>query len=192
MTLLSLEHFRADALRALRTGRFEATPDGIWMPEAGLRVHGHFEAVVDGGTAIAANMVPLEGITHILGVALGQGAQKAAFYLAPFTAAITAVSTATGANFTANATEFTNYTEPNRVVWAEDGANAGVIGNAASPAIFTIGAGGGTIRGAGLLEAQAKSATTGVLVAYGRFPQDLPMTQGSELRLTYTITGSAT
>lgn len=163
-------------------------------PEDGmLHAHGHFEVSVNGGPwEIEPNLVVTEGLNYLLASALGGAAQKATFNLAVFGGNVTPVASWTGANFAANATEFTNYDEATRVAWQDDAVAAGAIGNNTNPAVFTIGAGGGTIRGAALVEASAKGATSGILVAAARFATDKVMSAGEELRVKYVIGASST
>jgi hypothetical protein len=127
----------------------------------------------------------------LLDVTLDQGSANAAFYIAPFGGNVTVAATWTAANFTANSTEFTNYDEATRVLWANDAAASNAIGNVTTAALFTIATGGGTIRGAGLISASAKSATTGKLIAAARFGTDKVMAAAEELRIKYTITGTS-
>lgn len=174
-----------EALRRLRT--YEETP------AEGLRLAGAWETQIgDGPWSLDPNLVVNEGILHLLSATLAQSTQNAAFYIALFGGAVTPVATWTAANFTTNATEFTNYTETTRVLWAKDAAAANAIGNTTTPSLFTIGTGGGTVRGAALISVSAKSATTGVLVAAARFATDKVLAVGEELRVKYTITGSST
>jgi hypothetical protein len=184
---------RAEAIRRLRNGQYEVTDSGaILVPAMKLQFAGHFETQVGNGAwEIHPNIVTNEGILHILDVALDQGSANSAFYIAPFSGNVTPAATWTAANFTSNSTEFTNYDETTRVAWTNDAAASNAIGNTTTPATFTIGTGGGTIRGAGLLSASAKSATTGKLVAAARFSADKAMAEDEELRVKYTLTGTS-
>lgn len=145
---------------------------------------------VEGPWEADDNMVVDQGIMHFLNATLDQAAQNAAYYIALFSGNVTVVSTWTAANFTANSTEFTNYTESNRVLWANDVAAANSIGNDTTPAVFTIATGGGTVRGAALLSVATKSATTGVLIAASRFASDKVLAEDEELRIKYIIGGA--
>ncbi len=154
-------------------------------------VHGHFEVSInDGPWHIEPNLVVTEGLNYLLSAALAGGAQKTTFYIALFGGNVTPAANWTGANYTANSTEFTNYNEATRVLWQKDAVSAGSIGNNTNPAVFTMAAGGGTVRGAALIEASAKSATSGILVAAARFAADKVLAVGEELRIRYIITAS--
>lgn len=184
---------RRDLSQAVRNHKYEVTDEGLLFPSQQLVVGGYFEVSVNGGDfEKAPNLVPTEGLNHLLGVTLSQDTQKLGFYVSLFSGNVTVQASWTGANYVANATEFTNYDEATRVAWVEAGAAAGSISNTASPAVFTMGTGGGTIRGAALLEASAKSATTGVLIAAARFLTDKVMAEDEELRIKYTISATST
>lgn len=188
-----MHRHRQEALRRLRANKYELTEAGVLIPGMGLHFHGHWETQIgDAPWQVDPNIVVNEGILHFLQATLDQAAQNAAFYVALFSGAVTPAATWTAANFVANATEFTNYAEATRVPWNNDPAAANAIGNTTNPAVFTIGAGGGTIRGAALLSASAKNATTGVLIAAARFSADKPMSQDEELRIRYVLSGSST
>jgi hypothetical protein len=162
-------------------------------PDFRVMAHGHFEISTRmpgqdwSPWEVEPNLVVTEGMNYILAAALGAATQKATFHIALFGGNVTPLATWTGANWVGLATEFTNYTEPNRVVWNEDAAAGGGIGNTTNPALFTIGGGGGTVRGAALVEASAKSAVTGIAVAAARFASDKIMSAGEELRIRYSI-----
>lgn len=181
---------RAEFARALRNFNFERTASGgVLFPRQGLIVAGVFSAAVDGGPKlIFPNTFVNEGLDDVLNVYFHGSAQRTAFYIAPFTNNVTPAAGLTAATFTATQGEFTNYTEATRVSWVEAAASGQSISNTASPARFTIGTGGGTVWGAGLISAAAKSATTGVLPAAGKFGDDaLSLTAGSKLDVEYAI-----
>jgi hypothetical protein len=184
---------RAEALRRLRANEYEVTDGGeILINKMGLKWAGHWETQIgDDPWSIDPNIVVDEGILHILSVALDQGSANAAFYVVPFSGNVTPASTLTAATFTATTTEFTNYDEATRVLWSNDAAASNAIGNTTTPATFTIGSGGGTIRGAGLISVATKSATTGVLIAAARFSADKTMAEDEELRVKYILTGTS-
>jgi len=154
---------------------------------------GHWE--ISAGRApweIIPNIVVDEGILYLLNAGLAQGSQATALYIALFGGATTPANTLTAATFAGVQTEFTNYTETTRVVWAKDAAAANSIGNTTTPALFTMATGGGTVRGAALIAtASGKGATTGTLIAAAKFPSDKIMSAGEELRIRYTIAGSS-
>jgi hypothetical protein len=187
-----IEKYRPQIRRALSNFQFEREPGGtLLLPKLGLRLGGVFMHDVNGSDkAIDGNLVVNQGLDYILGSALAQGSQLTALYIAPFSGNVDPASTLTAATFTATMTEFTNYTQSARVAWAKDAEASQQIGNTTTPAAFTIGTGGGTIWGAGLLSASAKSSTSGTLVACGKFAAARVLSAADALNLTYLFTAS--
>src|SRR3546814_8018288 len=115
---------------------------------------------------------------------LGGHASGSALYIAPYTGDVVPQAGWTGTNFATNATEFTGYEGANRVPWTTVAATstAQLINTATlAAATITLSTGGPyTIRGAGLIEGQAKSAATGSLIVASRFDADLTGLVSSE------------
>ncbi len=82
-------------------------------------------------------------------------------------------------------TEFTTYSEANRVAWGPGDPAAQAITNA-SPATFSI-SGSGTVKGIFVISNNTKSGTTGILWSTGLFNADVPVVNGDELKVTYTV-----
>ena len=114
------------------------------------------------------NLVPTEGLNHMLNTEFKGGAQVGTWYLALFQGNYTPVAGDTAATFSASATEATAYSEATRVQWVEGTVAGGQLDNAASRAEFTM-TSLITVYGAALLSATAKGATTGVLSSIARF-----------------------
>lgn len=184
---------REEALRAIHNHKYELTESGIEIASMGLGFSGGFEVSVGNDPIwdLQSNLVVTEGRTHLLDVALSQATQNLGFYIAPFSQNVAVAATWTGATWVGLATEFTNYTEATRQAWVEAGAAASAINNTASPALFTMGVGGGTIRGLALVSESAKGATTGVLIAAARLATDKVMSEGEELRVKYTLSATS-
>lgn len=148
----------------------------------------------DEGYVWTPNRVVNQGLNHFLNVGLRGENVISTWYMAPFAANVTPAANLTAATFASTTTEFTNYDESTRQTWTSDAAStAQTLANAAAPALFTIGADSQTtIYGAGLISAQAKEATSGVLVAAGRLPTALTgLAEGYEVRLRYRINGTS-
>lgn len=191
--MTNLSKIRERALQAIDAGRFEMTPGGVLFPELGLKYAGHFETSVNGSPwEIDPNIVTNEGILDLLTVYWKQGTQQVAWYVALFSGNYTPVGGLTAATFPAAATEFTNYDESTRVLWAPDVAASNAIGNNTTPSLFTISAGGPyTIRGAALVSQATKSSTSGKCPAASRFAADKTLSTGEELRVKYVFGGSS-
>ncbi len=167
------------------------------MLPSNLQLHESFGFSVNGAPYVwTPNRVVNQGLNYTLNVALHEQAKISAWYIAPFVANVTPAADVTAANFASTLTEFTSYSEPNRRVWTPDGAATALeLINDAAPALFTVTGGGQTaIYGAGLLSAQAKGATTGMLFAAGRLQGGASLTglqEGFEVRIKYRVTGSS-
>lgn len=187
-----LMKYKSEFARALREHDFEQRDGGLYFPRQGalLRVGGVFSAIVDGvRTGAADNVFVNEGLNTVLNVLLGDLAKPVGIYIAPFVNDQAPVATLTAATFAATQGELTNYTEATRQAWTKDAnSTAQSITNSAAPATFTIGVGGATIYGAGLiLGASAKSATTGTLAAAALFDAPNTLNANSKLQVEYAL-----
>jgi len=81
--------------------------------------------------------------------------------------------------------EFTSYSEANRVAWGPGAAASQSITNA-SPATFNI-SGSGTVKGVFITSNNTKGGTTGYLWATALFSADVPVSNGDQLKVTYTV-----
>lgn len=82
-------------------------------------------------------------------------------------------------------TEFTGYTQATRVLWGAGEPASQSITNA-SPATFDINA-SGTVKGIFVVTNSTKGGTTGRLWATALFSADVPVANGDQLRVTYTV-----
>lgn len=180
--------------RALRNFKYETTDGGVFFPSSRILFGGVFSCRIDGGPLLVGrNAVATQFVNMMLNTTLGNAAAPAAWYVAPFTSSTAPTTALTGATFTATQTEYTGYTQSTRQQWVKDAlASAQAIQNANAPASFTIGTGGATITGAGLLSTSAKSDTTGTLAAAGLFSSANTLGAGSTLTVEYQLTGTAT
>lgn len=180
--------------RALRSFRYERTENGVFFPASRFLFGGVFTCRVDDGPLMVGhNAIALQFVDLMLNVTLGNASAPSAWYIAPFTGSTTPTTALTAATFTSTQTEYTAYTQAARQTWTSNGAStAESMTNTTAPASFTIGAGGATITGAGMLSASAKSATTGTLAAAGLFSAANTLGAGSTLTVDYTINGTAT
>jgi hypothetical protein len=81
--------------------------------------------------------------------------------------------------------EFTSYSEATRVAWGS-GAAASQSTTNASPATFNIN-GSGTVKGVFVTSNNTKAGTTGTLWSTALFAADVPVTNGDQLKVTYTV-----
>lgn len=180
-----------DLARALRNHHYERVDAGtIFVPQLEMEVCGYYTHTINGlDKRIDKNLVVTEGRNKILDVGFNGDTQITDWFLGLATGSATPVATWTGANVVANFTEFLNYTQTTRVAWTSNGdAAAGVVANTSATARFTADTGGGTVTGAFLAEAAAKSATSGVLNSASKFTGSRVMLAGDNLDISYTLT----
>ena len=162
----------------------------------GFEVRDDTGALITPGYVWTHNRVVDQGLNYLLNAAFRGEGMISTWYIAPFATNVTPAANTTAQNFASTLTEFTNYTEPNRVTWVTDAASTALeLINDAAPALFTIGSSTTqtSIYGGGLLSAQAKSSTSGVLGAAGKLPNPLlNLAQGFEVRLKYRLRASST
>jgi hypothetical protein len=82
-------------------------------------------------------------------------------------------------------TEFTGYSQATRVAWGPGAAASQSITNS-TPATFDINA-TGTVKGIFVTSNSTKSGTTGKLWATALFTADVPVVNGDQLKVTYTV-----
>ncbi len=82
-------------------------------------------------------------------------------------------------------TEFTTYSQANRVAWGPGNPASQSITNA-SPATFDM-TGSGTVKGIFVTSNNTKGGTTGYLWSTALFSADVPVVNGDQLKITYTI-----
>lgn len=189
-----LMQHRGEILRALAGQKYEPTEAGGILLRAGINaipmgvfdVEHRREGELLGRFA-GSNVIPLEGLNHILSTVVAGGSQVLTWYMALFEGNVTPGASLTAATFTATTTECTAYDETTRVAFQEGSAAGGVIDNAANRALFTMNA-TKTVYGGALLSASAKSATTGTLLAAARFATPRNVVDDDELSVRYTLT----
>lgn len=173
--------------------QYEASARGVMFPKAAVYVEGEYFVSSPGyADSIEPNLLPTEGLNHMLMVALSSTAKLNTFYLALFSGNYTPTSGLTAANFASTATEIVSgtegYSESTRRTWTPAAASAGQIDNIATKAEFTIATATSiTVRGAALLSEAAKGATTGVLISASRFAQNRVQYNSDIFSLGYRV-----
>jgi hypothetical protein len=81
--------------------------------------------------------------------------------------------------------EFTSYSEANRVAWGSGTASVQSTTNA-TPATFNV-SGSGTVKGVLVVSNNTKGGTSGTLWATALFSADVPVSNGDQLKVTYTV-----
>lgn len=174
--------------------QYEVSDEGVEFPKAKVMVFGEYE---DNYGLAGRNLVPTEGINHIIMVALSNTAKLNNFYLSLYSGNYTPVAGLTAATYAATATEITSgtegYTQATRPAWVPTLTSAGVLDNYAAKADFTIATATSlTIRGAALLSDPVKGATSGVLISAAKFASDRVESNGNTYSLGYRVRAQAT
>ncbi len=81
--------------------------------------------------------------------------------------------------------ELTAYTQSNRVAWGSGAAAAQTVTNS-TPATFDLNA-SNTVKGVFITSSNTKSGTTGKLWSTALFSADVPVVNGDQLKITYTL-----
>lgn len=143
------------------------------------------------------NILPTEGLNHILDVVMGAQAKSSTWYVGIFDANVTPAAAHTasaqlGAAGTYGECQDAEYDLPltNRPEYIDVAAAAGVMTNAASKAQFTILA-ANTIYGAIMTDTQPKTDTSGDLLAAKKFTNSRAVVDNDELYVTYQVTATS-
>ena len=134
-------------------------------------------------TSTDCNLMPAEGIAHLVNTTLKAGAQVTSWYVGLFEGNYTPASTDTAATLPAAATECTAYSASTRLAFTPGTLAAGAVDNAASKAEFTFSS-DKTVYGGFISSASAKGSTSGVLLSVVRFGSPKILSAGSTLRVT--------
>lgn len=163
------------------------------MAASGLLPVGEYFDRINGGEWMHSfNIVPTEGIAHILNVALGPKAKPSNYYLALFSGNTAPTATWTAAQFSAVASEIVSqtegYTNANRPTWTPVETATNSIDNMVTAAQVTIATSGTlTVTGAALLTTSAKGSTTGVLISATKFPTARTFQNGDIYEIGYRL-----
>lgn len=144
------------------------------------------EVVKDGvviDAEVVHNLMPVEGINHLLSVGLLGGSQVAQWYVSLYENDYAPQPTDVAATFPALAGESTAYTSATRVPLLPGTPAGGVSDNATNKAEFEFTA-TKTIRGGAIQSVGTKGGTAGVLLSAVRFASPKQVESGAVLRVT--------
>lgn len=133
------------------------------------------------------NLMPVNALNHVLGVALTQQPQAAGWYIGLYEGNYTPIATDTSANFATDAIECTAYNEAQRLAFTPGAIAGGSCDNSATRAEFTFNA-DKTIYGGFLSSVPGKGALTGVLLSAVKFASPKQPQPGDVLRITAGLT----
>jgi hypothetical protein len=126
------------------------------------------------------NLVPTEGLNHMMATEYKGGAQVTQWYIALFEGNYTPVPDLTANTFPATAVECTAYTAGTRKEFVTGAVNTGTVDNSAAQAEFIFND-DKTIYGGVITSSAAKGSVNGVLGSAVRFPSPKPMQAGDKL-----------
>jgi hypothetical protein len=159
--------------------------DDMFKPRGKFIVE-HIRDGVVIGTYEFPNGITNEGKNTIFDVMFNSATQITTWYiglvsLSGFSALADADTLASHAGWT----EFTGYTQANRVTWGS-GASASQVVTNSTPATFDMNA-TGTVKGIFIASNNTKGGTTGKLWATALFTADVPVVSADQLKITYTL-----
>ena len=187
-------NLRQELAADIAAERFDVTANGIYFPRQGVVANGEYFGRVNGGAWVKEgdNLIPTEGLAHILNVVLGTAAKPAGLYLALFSGATAPAANWGAASFAAVASEIVSqtegYTAATRPVWTPVNTNTGSIDNLASVASLTIATASQlNVTGAALLTNSTRGGTTGALVSASLYAAPRVFQNGDIYELGYRI-----
>lgn len=183
--------------RYLRNGQFEVTDNGILFPRAHAEAKGLYVHGVNGRDwQFSPNILPTEGLNHLLDVALHGATQLTTWYLGLFSGSTTPASSLTSANVVSTLTEITSgtegYTESTRVEWNEAAPASGAITNTANKAAFTIATATTlSVNGCFLISSSTKGGTGGKLMSATKFAATRSLSDADIFNVGYSLSLSS-
>lgn len=190
---------RREIAAALAAGKYEVTDGGLLI-KAGIDAlaTGVYVHSVNGGQDLREdpNLLPDEGILHMLNVTFGATAKVPNWYLALFANQINPAPNWTAANFAATAGEITSSTEgysnSTRPAFTSSPAAAGQITNLAAKAAFNIVCTTSlNVEGAAMLSNSGKGSGAGVLASASRYSATRTLYNGDVYEVGYGVSLSA-
>lgn len=178
---------------ALAFGAFKSNDDGSITTDQGITAKGEYYDRVNGGEwTCNHNLIPTEGLAHILNVALGTTPKPTAYYLALFAAAAQPAANWTAASFASTASEIVSMTEgyasATRPVWTPVNTSTGSIDNLASAAKVTIKTASSlTVQGAAMLTNSMRGGTTGALISASKYAAPRVFQDGDTYEIGYRL-----
>lgn len=190
----SLSPFLASALlAAIGDNDYTENPDGSITTGKGITAKGEYFDRINGGEwTRTENLIPTEGLAHILNVALGTTPKPASYHLALFSAAAQPQANWTAASFASTASEIVSSTEgyssATRPTWTPANTSTNSIDNMAAVAKVTMKTASTlTVQGAAMLTSSSKGGTTGVLISASKYAAPRVFQDGDTYEIGYRI-----
>lgn len=190
----TLNPFLASALlAAIGDNDYTENPDGSITTGKGITAKGEYFDRINGGEwTRTENLIPTEGLAHILNVALGTTPKPASYHLALFSAAAQPQASWTAASFASTASEIVSSTEgyssATRPTWTPANTSTNSIDNMAAVAKVTMKTASSlTVQGAAMLTSSAKGGTTGALISASKYAAPRVFQDGDTYEIGYRI-----
>jgi len=187
---MNLQHeLAADLARE----RFDITDEGIYFPRQSVLAAGEYFDRINGGQWMRTpNLLPTEGLAHLLNVALGSTAKPAGYFLALFSGSASPAANWTAASFAAAASEIVSltegYTSATRPAWTPANTATGAIDNLGAVATVTIATASQlNVTGAAMLTTNARGGTTGALVSATKYAAARVFQNGDTYDIGYRV-----
>ena len=188
-----MSNLRNELALALDREQYDLTDEGVYFPRQGVLAAGEYFDRINGGEwQRTKNLIPTEGLAHILNVAMGSTAKPAGYFLALFSGAAAPAANWTAASFAAAASEIVSlsegYTNATRPAWTPVNTSTGSIDNMASVASVTIATSSQlNVTGAAMLTNSTRGGTTGVLVSATKYAAARVFQSGDTYEVGYRL-----
>jgi hypothetical protein len=188
-----MSNLRNELALALEREQYDLTDEGVYFPRQGVLAAGEYFDRINGSEwQRTKNLIPTEGLAHILNVAMGSTAKPAGYFLALFSGAAAPAANWTAASFAAAASEIVSltegYTNSTRPAWTPVNTSTGSIDNMASVASVTIATSSQlNVTGAAMLTNSTRGGTTGVLVSATKYAAARVFQSGDTYEVGYRL-----
>ena len=190
----SLNPFLASSLLAAVSAKdYTNNEDGSITTGQGITAKGEYFDRINGGEwTRTENLIPTEGLAHILNVALGTTPKPASYHLALFSAAAQPAANWTAASFASAASEIVSMTEgyssATRPTWTPANTATNSIDNMAAVAKVTMKTASSlTVQGAAMLTNSSKGSTAGALISASKYAAPRVFQDGDTYEIGYRI-----
>ena len=190
----SLNPFLASSLLAAVSAKdYTNNEDGSITTGQGITAKGEYFDRINGGEwTRTENLIPTEGLAHILNVALGTTPKPASYHLALFSAAAQPAANWTAASFASTASEIVSMTEgyssATRPTWTPANTATNSIDNMTAVAKVTMKTASSlTVQGAAMLTNSSKGSTAGALISASKYAAPRVFQDGDTYEIGYRI-----
>lgn len=192
----SLNPFLASSLLAAVSAKdYTNNDDGSITTGQGITAKGEYYDRINGGEwTRTENLIPTEGLAHILNVALGTTPKPASYHLALFSAAAQPQASWTASGFASTASEIVSMTEgyssATRPTWTPANTATNSIDNMTAGSVAKVTmrtASSLTVQGAAMLTNSGKGSTAGVLISASKYAAPRVFQDGDTYEIGYRI-----